>query len=81
MPDLVQEIYERVRHLDAQQQERVLDFIAHIDEPEFDFEAWLTQVNQIRADLRSRYGDQIFLDPQITLDEVREESSWPRSSS
>lgn len=75
MQKLEQEIYERVRHLDARQQEQVLEFIASIDKPEFDFEMWLARVNQMRSDLRSRYGDQVFLDPQITLDEVREDFS------
>ncbi len=76
---LVQRIVKEVRKLKREQQAEVLEYIRHIHpSDEFSFEEWLKEVEEFQEELRRKYGDDYFFNVQQTLDEIREEASWPR---
>lgn len=80
MTDLEQIILDKVKVLDTEQQQRVLEFVENLQLAAFDYEKWEKQLDEIHAELRKKYGEGYFIDVQRMLDEIREEASWPRTS-
>lgn len=78
MGTLEQVIFDKVRILDTEQQQRVLDFLESIEPKAFDFEAWWRGIHELQAALRQEYGENYTIGVQDLLDEVREEASWLR---
>lgn len=76
MSALEQRIFEKVRQLETQQQQQVLDFLEQLPAKEpFDFAAWQAEVDAIRADILAHFGKDHRIDVQSLLDEVREDAS------
>lgn len=81
MTNLEQAILDKVKVLDIEQQQRVLEFVETLQPTAFDYEKWENQLDEIHAELREKYGEGYFIDVQRMLDEIREEASWlPRMS-
>ncbi len=77
MSALEQEIIDKIRKLDANQQKQILQHIESIKPKEFDADEWFRQVEEFRSALRGKYGIG-HVNAQGLLDELREEASWPR---
>jgi hypothetical protein len=78
MSALEQVIFEKIRQLEAQQQQQVLEFVESLQSGEastFDFEAWQAKVDEIHQEILAEYGQDYSIDFQTLLDEVRDESS------
>ena len=75
MSALEQVILEKVRQLDVEQQQKVLDFVAALTPAPFDFEAWHAEADAIHAEILAKYGEDYTIDVQALLDEVRDEES------
>jgi hypothetical protein len=78
MTTLEKTIFDKVRQLDPDQQQRVLEFLESLQSETFDFAGWWEQVKALQTELRQQYGDQYTVGVQGLLDELREEASWPR---
>lgn len=79
-PSLEQQLLARIRALDDNQLRRILDFVDHeLAAGQGDLDDWLKKATAFRQALVEKYGSAATIDIQTTLDEIREEASWPRS--
>lgn|GEM_PF-4313197 len=76
MSALEQKIFEKVRQLEAQQQQQVLDFLEQLpaNQP-FDHAVWQADVDAIYDDILAHFGKEHTIDVQSLLDDVREDAS------
>ena len=68
-----QEIVERVQRLDAEHQQRVLEFVRSLGTRQAMPPEWWERVDAFQAALKARHGDDFAIDVQSVLDVVREE--------
>jgi cAMP phosphodiesterase len=72
-------IIEQIAQLDEVQQQEVLALAQHLAsskaQARFSLAEWLESAQQLRAQLRARYGENRYFNTQATLDEIREEES------
>lgn len=78
MSAVEQELIDRIRRLDENQQRQVLAYIGMIQPEPFDFASWLHAVEKFQAELAAQYGASHTFGTLDLLDELREETSWPR---
>ena len=71
MSALEQEIIEKFYQLDADSQERVLRRLQQ-PEREFDWDEWLSNIDKLQEEMRSRHGNLPPVDVVSLLREVRE---------
>lgn len=80
-----QQIVEKLRLLDDAAKQRVLALIEHEAQSQspqaFSLTDWLEQTQEMLQTLRAKYGADYMFGGDVVLDEIREESSWPLSSS
>jgi hypothetical protein len=69
MNALEQIIIEKVRQLEAEQQQQVLDFLEQAGK--FDYEAWQARVDAIHDEILAQHGQDYSIDVQSLLDEAR----------
>ena len=76
-----QKLMAKIHELDDVQKERVLDFIKEqFGTPTLSLKEWLDKATTLRQELVQKYGKDHFFGVQDTLDQIREEASWPRGS-
>lgn len=73
MSALEEELIEKIRKLDDAGKLRVLEFVNQVEPKEFDFDAWMEEVEEFQAQLRAKYGDDFAIDSVSLLHEAREE--------
>jgi len=78
MSALEKDIFDKIHQLDEAQKRQVWEFLQTIEPPAFNWQDWLQQVESFQADLKAKYGESHYIGTQALLDELREETSWPR---
>jgi hypothetical protein len=79
MSALENEIIENVRKLDDAGKQRILAFVEQeLRKPQTTLGDWLERATAFREEMSAKYGVNHFFNVQSTLDELREEASWPR---
>ena len=71
-------IIEQIAQLDEAQQREVLALaqrLASMAQARSSLTAWLATAQELRAQLRAKYGEAHFFNTQAYLDEIREEES------
>jgi hypothetical protein len=84
MSILEEEIVQRYEQLSLEQRLHLLDRVDiqwGVARAEFDYAAWTKQADLILAAIRAEHGADYVTGTQDLLDELREETSWPRRSS
>ena len=75
MSALEQELIDRIRKLEENQQRQVLAYIGAIQPEPFDFDQWLQQVENFQLELAAEYGTSHTFGTLDLLDELRQQVS------
>lgn len=78
MSTIQQEILDKFRQLDAPAQRELLTLLGQVAQPPLTLAQNLERSAIILKQLDEKYGPDHFPDVQDTLDQIREEASWPQ---